>query len=145
VVRGLIIMLSLVGACGAQASDWTRYEGGRFSVALDHPTFLADPIHSDNGDGVRLQGEGAELAVWGAHHVLEETPYRALCSDDCAGESYRLDKPRVAVSSGTQDGRISYSKCVLAQDELHCFRLSYPASSAARFNDIVKRMSGSLR
>lgn len=152
----LITFTLAYAAQGAVASErdlrWSRYTNERFGASIEYPAALfPDPAeHSTNGDGIRLSNarSRAVLSVWGSNNALDQTPYLAICMSGCPGETYRLDRPSVAVSSGLTDGRIYYEKCIAngrSAESFHCFRLEYPASDKASFDPVLARMAKSLR
>lgn len=125
---------------------WERYRNARFGVVLEYPQApFTSPLPADNGDGIRLTGEGVTLAVWGSHNALGEPPYRSLCGDGCPGETYKVDRARVGITSSVAAGIVSYGKCLAVGGDLHCFLFTYPATRKGEFDAAVARMSRSLR
>jgi hypothetical protein len=149
-----IALLALTGPALAQdLGPWLRYTNARFGVSVEYPTglFKESGEAPANEDGTRFVSEaGAELRVWGSYSLFGETPYEAICGERCEGETYRLARTTVAVSSGVREGRIYYEKCRLVRDrtdarQFHCVRLDYDAAAKAAFDPVVTRIADSLR
>lgn len=137
------------GPSGAQQDlKWTRYQNARFAVSVEYPSAIfAEPFEAANGDGVRFEpGRSLSLRIWGRYNALDQRPYEAVCLTPCAGETYRVDQPDSAITSGIGEGNmVYYKKCILRDEEFHCFDLRYVASMRQTFDAVAKRMSRTLR
>ena len=153
--RGLMGLIGLFLVCGAGASPaadqdlrWSRYRNARFGVSVEYPAHLfAEPIEAANGDGIRFEPEGGlSLRIWGRYNVLDQRPYQALCMTPCTGETNRLDGATAGISSGRRDGAmIYYKKCILRDDEFHCFAIEYPEPLRQVLDGVAARMSRTLQ
>jgi hypothetical protein len=152
----LLLLATLCLATSVLAQEpgpWVTYTNARFGVSIQYPSglFKASGEEPANGDGARFFSDnGAELSVWGAYNLFGETPYAVICGQRCEGETYRLARTTVAVSSGLREGRIYYEKCRVVRDrtnaqQFRCVRLNYDVAAKAAFDSVVKRIADSLR
>jgi len=161
---GALVFLALTGSAqaNAQATRWNHYANPRFAFSVCYPDWLQPGREPDNGDGrVFTDKSGVEMAVWGsyAHMILtngreevsDGAPAMALAQGadfDAASLShitYKAVRDRWYVVSGTSNGQIVYFKTLAAGDRWISLRLSYPATAAAKWNPLARRIGACLK
>lgn len=61
-------------ALNASADRYNLYGNGRFGYFARYPKFFKKSgWQAANGDGIRMAGKGAKLAIWGAYNVIYDT------------------------------------------------------------------------
>jgi hypothetical protein len=131
------------------------YVNVRYGYSVSYPAdLLVAERESDAGDGRRFHArEGtAKAAVWAgwrAYDEFDRSPEAVarLAASDCAGGkvAYRLVKPTlVALSCVTPDGKVLYSKTLIAKDRLTTVTFEYPLAERKRWDPVVARVAGSL-
>ena len=152
-VAGLLAW-AMAGLADATDIEWRLCKADRFSLTVEYPAtlFPQSSFTASVEDVEWLFGpvaDDASLMIRAGTRHGEETPYKAACGVACPGETYRLNKPTIAATSGYLNDRIFYSKCVLAGGnqgaEMHCFHLIYPMSKRHLYDMVVNRMSATLR
>lgn len=149
----VLAMLLAATPVMAEGPAWVEYGNARFGFSICYPADLLVPQgESDNGDGQTFAAaDGAVLAAWGHHDVLDETVKDAMArtagvlSGQGAAVSYQAVGKHWYVLSGTQDQRIFYEKSIRTDGQFVAFRLTYPATAAQRYAPVVKRLAGCLR
>jgi hypothetical protein len=149
-----LLTCAIAGSAYAIEMEWRLCKTDRFSLAVEYPAtlFPRTSFTAGDEDAEWLFGphvDGASLMIRVRAQDGQETPYHAACGVACPGETYRLNKRTIAATSGYVNGRIFYSKCVLANGnhgaEMHCFHLIYPMSKRPLYDAVVNRMSATLR
>jgi hypothetical protein len=134
-----------------QAGD--VYQNARFGYSICYPGKLLIPQReSENGDGRKfLAKDGAELAVWGAYNVLDNTVAQQMqdsisgVQQDGGTVTYKTVKEDWFVISGELSGKIYYQKTVRHEDRFTTFRLTYSRDASARYDPIVRQLNNCLR
>lgn len=135
----------------AQASD--VYRNARFGYSICYPgKLLIAQRESENGDGRKFFAkDGAELAVWAGHNVLENTVAQQM-QDTISGVqqdggivTYKVIKENWFVISGEVNGLIYYQKTICNADRIANYRLAYNHKDAARYNIVIRQLNNCLR
>lgn len=150
-VIAIVVALSTPPAFAQAQEGWTSYTNARFGAKADYPArrFSVRDRPPDNGDGqtFRTPDGRAELTIYGAHNVQQDTPQSYVENYvNHAGISLKRITARFFVVSGTRDGKIFYQRCNFptARDGIvHCFNLTYPAGEKD-WDAIVTRIGSSL-
>ncbi|MDP3898423.1 MAG: hypothetical protein Q8Q62_17270 [Mesorhizobium sp.] len=146
-------LAAAAAASTAFAEDF-RYRNDRFGTTLTVPVdvFTIQLPGPENGDGQAWRArDGAELFVYGAYNVLEQT-LDELCSDVASGGDARVEITyrRVAddwcVVSGTAGRTIFYERHEFGLDEevIHSLAMRYPAALRGRYDPLVGPIATSL-
>lgn len=151
-ILALIVLGLIAGPHSARAAT---YANVRFAYSISYPADLLIPEReADNGDGRAFHARKgtAKMTVWGSYRNedLEATPDAILreYNVDCGASvmTYKVVKSGlIAFSCVTTAGRIIYQKTILNGDVLRSVRFDYPYSDRAVWDQVVSRVSGSLR
>jgi hypothetical protein len=161
----LAIMLA-AGLAGAQAQtggprslnwplDWQTFSVPEFGTRVEYPAgiFTVTEGLADKGLGERLRSADgrALLTIYSRANEAGETPASYLRSN-LRVERSALDYERVTRSffaiSATRDTMVLYSRCNFsggAVGAIHCFDLIYPQEQSRAWDEVVTRISRSLR
>lgn len=155
------VALAVILSCpivSAEEADWRLHTNARFGVSVEYPSaFVADGSALGLTDGqpsaatrpptgVNLSSnDGVEIRIYGM--ATGVTPYSQMCAAGCAGETYTVKRPDVAVVSGLRSEFLYYRRCRRALDNRsqHCFDLEYPDAKRAAMVPVIERMSRTLR
>lgn len=161
VLAGTLATLSLVPGAEAQirnrqsAFEWQTFVVPEFGTTVEYPAriFSVPDGKAEKGFGQRFNSADgrAVLTVYTRENEAGDTPASYLKNNLRTGRS-ALDYERVtrtffAISSVRQ-GLIFYSRCNFSTDAggaVHCVDLVYPQAEAHAWEDVVARISRSLR
>jgi hypothetical protein len=121
------------------------------TMDLPHGVFsMADgDAHRGVGRKYRTADGRAKVAVWTERNSWGDTPasyLRRTFAIPPATSDYERLTPKFAVLSGDYSGKVYYVRCNLSPREtFHCFFLAYPVQEKKAWDEIVTRMSRSLR
>jgi hypothetical protein len=146
----LIMSAAMTAAALAQASglDWRRYSD-RSGTRVQYPAAMFSTTSAPAENGVTLdRADGrAHLRVFTVANTRGDTPRRFLRREfpfDRGTLSYERVTGNFFVVSARRKGRIVYTRCNFAA-QIHCIELAYPQGEKRAFDDIVTRISLSLR
>jgi hypothetical protein len=138
----------------ADARQWTVMTD-EFGTIVDYPAsiFTADQGSPPRGTGRMLESQDgrARLMVYVERNDAHESPASFIRSNLRVPPSridYRRITNRFFAVSGEHEGRIFYSRCNFPDGNngrLHCIFLSYSQSEKEAWDEIVTRISLSLR
>ena len=155
-------VLTLLVLCAAAANAQTTYEvylNARFGYSVEYPDIFESSREPDNGDGIWMEGAGAEgeysLTISVGHNIFADDGHAMLekCYDRVAhivpgsersGEGYYS----IAYEGGGgMDGveHIFHEYGIVNGDLWAMFILKYPMSEEEGFKEIKKRMEDSLK
>jgi hypothetical protein len=125
----------------------------RFGTIADYPAdlFSVQDPPPDNGDGAsfRTADSRAQLAIFGAYNVENDTPQSCVATlDEFKDATYKRVTPEFYAISGASGADIYYDRCNFPphnDDVLNCIHVTYPAREKAFWDAIVTRISKSLR
>jgi hypothetical protein len=160
--RSLVLVTSLMAAglvAGADDADaakrpegWGRYRDRDLGMQFDFPAHVFSLRSAEQGGrGVSFSTPDghARIRVFSLTNEANDTPARYLRRIAKAGEgrfTYVRTTPRFFVASGTRDDTIFYRRCNFARDkQVSCFHLEYPRQEKRAWDDVVTRISLSLR
>ena len=150
----LIFAIGICASIDAAAAQekWATYMNPRFGTTADYPAsiFTVRDPPPENGDGQSFHSSDgrAQLSIYGAYNVDDDTPKSYLEKHADQDISYRRTTARYYVASGTRNDQLFYERCNFhegANDIIDCFFVTYPASEKAVWDPIVTRLSKSLR
>jgi hypothetical protein len=126
-----------------------------FGTRVDYPAgiFTMEQGSPPRGTGRVLESAdgAARLMVYVEENEMHESPasfVRTKLTTPPSRIDYRRITDRFFAVSGENDGRIFYSRCNFPDGKngpLHCIFLSYKSSEKEAWDDIVTRISLSLR
>jgi hypothetical protein len=135
-------------------SDWEEYRVPEFGTRVEYPAaiFSVSEGKSEVGVGERLStaDRRASLTIYSRINQTGETPASYLRKNLRMSQSViqyeRVTTFFFAISAARQ-GMIYYSRCNFSERgrSIHCFDLVYPQREKRAWDDIVTRISLSLR
>jgi hypothetical protein len=153
-VTALLLALGLAGAGRAGPLEWSVLTDA-FGTRVDYPAgiFTTEQGSPPRGSGRVLESADGEarLMVYVEENEAHLTPasfVRTNLTTPASQIDYRRITDRFFAVSGENDGRIFYSRCNFPDGKngpLHCIFLSYKSSEKEGWDDIVTRISLSLR
>ncbi|MCP3395369.1 hypothetical protein NLM27_42370 [Bradyrhizobium sp. CCGB12] len=136
-------------AASAQPVRWTTYTIPETGTSVDFPaSIFTDVAGKPDGRGQRFRtADGrADFTIQAVPNVSNDSPAAFLAK--------KLPPPRIqykrvtsrffAVSSYKGD-KVWYDRCNFSSGNVHCVLINYPASEEHDWDDIVTRISLSLR
>jgi hypothetical protein len=144
-----------VGPRGSRALDWQAFIVPEFGTRVEYPAgiFTVTDGLAEKGIGERLRSDDgrAFLTIYSRANEAGETPASYL-KNNLRVERSALDYQRVTRSffaiSSTREGLVFYSRCNFSANAggaIHCFDLAYPQEQSRAWDDVVTRISRSLR
>jgi hypothetical protein len=157
-VAGLLLAFSLSAAHAQMARSgvtgdlgWRAFVDRQSGVRVDFPArlFPVDAGEPERGTGRIFETEDgrARFSAYSLQNEANDTPRSYLqkyLKVDPSKIDYRRVTDRFFVVSGVQDGNVYYSRCNF-RGRMHCIYMSYPAPEVRAWDDIVTRVSLSLR
>ncbi|OPY95769.1 hypothetical protein A5906_07320 [Bradyrhizobium sacchari] len=136
-------------AVSAQPVRWTTYSIPQTGTSVDFPSSIfTEEAGRPDGYGQRFRtADGrADITIQAAPNVANDSPAAFLAKK---GPPSRIQYKRVtsrffAVSSYKGD-KVWYDRCNFAGRLVHCVLINYPAREEHEWDDIVTRISLSLR
>src|SRR5262245_45275746 len=115
-VAAIVLVLAPRDAQAQAQEGWTTYTNARFGAKAAYPAgrFSVRDRPPENGDGqiFRTPDGRAELTIYGAHNVQQDTPQSYVANYvDLAGASLKRITARYFVVSGIRDDKIFYQRC----------------------------------
>jgi hypothetical protein len=159
IVIGLLL-LSSPHAAQAQrerlaVADWDMFQEPRFGTRVEYP---ADVFSISEGPSTRGIGEHfrtadgrAQLMIYSLPNEAGDTPASFLRKNLMVGlvaADYRRVTASFFAISAHRNGVIYYSRCNFSSNAggaAHCFDLTYPEREKLAWDDVVTRISRSLR
>jgi hypothetical protein len=149
----LALMATFVAASPGDAQErvsWKQYvdESGT-RIAFPVSVFPNDGGPTEQGIGrqFRTADTRAQLAIYSLSNPKGERPAGYLRNHlkvSPATIKYARVTPRFYVLSSVRDGFIYYSRCNFAR-RIHCIYMTYPEHEKRAWDEIVTRVSNSLR
>jgi hypothetical protein len=147
-----ISLLSLVASAATAAPQtvhWDRYSIAETGTSVDVPTSIfTEKGGRPGGYGERLKtADGsAELTIQAAPNVDNDTPASFLAKRHPPMRmQYKRVTSRFFAVSGYKRDRVYYSRCNFSHGFVECVMMNYPAKEERDWDDIVTRVSLSLR
>lgn len=146
--------IGIASSAGAGSLQWSVMTDA-FGTRVDYPAgiFTTEQGSPPRGTGRVLESGdgGARLMVYIEKNEAHYSPASFVRTNLITPNSqidYRRITDRFFAVSGENDGRIFYSRCNFPEGSggpLHCIFLSYKSSEKEAWDDIVTRISLSLR
>jgi hypothetical protein len=161
-LSNVVVTLSALSGANAQiegrqpdALDWQTFLVPEFETMVEYPAgiFSVPDGKAEKGFGQRFNSADGRtvLTIYTRENEFGDTPASYLDNNLRVRRS-ALDYERVTRSffaiSSTREGLIFYSRCNFSTDvggAVHCVDLVYPQAEAHAWEDVVARISRSLR
>ena len=158
VSTALVLALLAVGACApalaVERSGWSQVYDPERHVSFQFPShiFRSDAAQGgEQGAVFSTPDRRARLRVFGFVNTRNQTPRSHLAAiPEFRSESFHYVRaaPRFFVASAVRDGMIFYRRCNFsprAHRRVGCLQLEYPQSEKRTWDEVVTRISRSLR
>jgi hypothetical protein len=133
---GVVALATLSPPSGSAATQWNRYENGRFGYAVAFPSTWSALPPANNGDGrVFTSPKGDKAIVWGG---FEDTAPKGLKGVKVTYEKRTSDG---WVQTGSTKKQIIYGRLRRRNGVFAVLQLTYPKSHRGDMDDIVTGMS----
>lgn len=142
-----LFTLLLFTTATTYATSFRSYHNSRFNYEVHYPSFLIPQGESENGDGQKLQGNKAELIVYGSYlpESLDEAYASAKAQLKDFSIKYDVKKPNFFVISGENANQIAYFKTIQVCGENINMQLFYPRSERKEWESLVNKISQSFK
>ena len=150
-ICGIVVFAHTAAPSAAQPSAWDTFSDS-YGTSIPYPSRLF-PVASGPGEppGKVLQTEDGtgRLHIFTVPNERAERPAQFLKRLFPPQSVGKLSYVRVTrdffVVSEPNDGQALYRRCNFVGRMIHCFDIRYPLSQKRAYDDIVTRMSRSLR
>jgi hypothetical protein len=146
------MVLSLVPdfAAAAQPTAWKTYAIAETGAKVEIPIsiFSDDAGKPDGGYGGRFltSDRRANMTVQSISNQSNDAPADFLAKRRPPSDIiYKKVTPRFFVVSSINDGKIWYNRCNRVAGYMNCVLINYPAGEKRQWDDVVTRISKSLR
>ena len=143
---GLAAVTSMVSA---QPAGWTTYSIPETGTSVDFPaSIFSEEAGRPDGYGQRFQtADGrAELTIQAVPNVSNDSPAAFLAKKHPPPSiQYRRVTPRFFAVSSYKGDKVWYDRCNFSHGLVHCVLINYPAAEERDWDDIITRISLSLR
>ena len=134
----------------AADTEWRRYSIPSTGTSVDMPVsiFTGDAGAPENGTGRKFVTEDrrADLTVQSIPNPENDSPASFLARmRPPAGITYKRVTSDFFVVSSTRGDRIWYNRCNRGNGSMNCVLINYPAAEKRRWDDVVTRISRTLR
>jgi hypothetical protein len=153
--RCLSAVLAIVGIVApalafAGDTEWRRYVIPSTGTSVDMPVsiFTSDAGPPEDGTGRRFFTEDrrADVTVQSVANPGNESPATFLAKQrPPAGIIYKRITPDFFVVSSIRKDRIWYNRCNRGNGTMNCVLINYPAAEKRRWDEVVTRISQTLR
>ena len=128
---------------------WQTYSIAKTGTSVDIPTSIfaeKSALPGGSGETFNTVDGRAVLRVQTAPNFDHDTPASFLEKQHPPKNiQYKRVTPRFVAVSGYKEDKVYYSRCNFSRDLIHCVIMSYPAREERDWDDIVTRISLSLR
>lgn len=151
ILVALALGQSLIFAASAQeATSWKLYPIAESGASIEIPVSLfSEPARlpaDEIGQRYFTRDHRANLTVRRVPNPGNDTPAAFLSSMRPPSEiAYKRVTSNFFVVSSFRDGMIWYDRCNRSTGYMNCVLINYPASEKRQWDDIVTRISNSLR
>ena len=150
ILRPLVLALVVSApAASAQAVRWTTYSIAETGTSVDFPSSIfTEEAGRPDGYGRRFQtADGrADFTIQAAPNVSNDSPAAFLAKRHPPPRiQYKRVTPRFFAVSSYKDDKVWYDRCNFSSGLVHCVLINYPAREERDWDEIVSRISLSLR
>ena len=129
--------------------QWQTYSIAETGTSVDIPTSIfTERATLPEGYGERLKTKDgkAEMMVEAGPNADNDTPASFLAKRHPPAQmQYKRVTSRFFAVSGYKRDKVYYSRCNFSHGVVHCLTIDYPASDERDWDDVVTRISLSLR
>jgi hypothetical protein len=147
-----LIAITLVlsnSIASAQSVRWTTYSIPQTGTSVDIPSSIfTELLEKPDGYGERLRSSDghADLTVQSVPNSNGYSPEAYLKrKNPPAHIVYKRIGPDYFVVSSFKGDKIWYDRCNFSASFIHCVLINYPANDKPQWDDVVTRISHSLR
>jgi hypothetical protein len=145
----LFALAALPAISSAEPTSWTSYAIRETGTKVDIPSSIfTEKAGQPDGYGQRFKtSDGrADLTVQSASNLQNDTPASFLAKKHPPAQmQYKRVTPKFFAVSSYKGSRIWYDRCNFSRRFVHCVLINYPASEERAWDDVVTRISLSLR
>ncbi|MBR0695837.1 hypothetical protein [Bradyrhizobium lablabi] len=144
-----LTLATSISTVSAEPVRWTTYTIPETGTSIDFPSsiFTEEAGRPDGyGQRYRTADGRADLTIQAAPNVSNDSPAAFLAKKHPPPRiQYRRVAPRFFAVSSYKGDRVWYDRCNFLRRLVHCVLINYPASEEHDWDDIVTRISLSLR
>ena len=145
-VLGLAVTTSMVSA---QPARWTTYSIPQTGTSVEFPaSIFTEEAGRPDGYGQRFRtADGrADLTIQAKPKVSNDSTAAFLAKKHPPARiQYKRTTPRFFAVSSYKGDKVWYDRCNFSSGLIHCVLINYPANEERDWDDIVTRISLSLR
>ena len=145
----ILALAASTAIASAQPVRWTTYSISETGTSVDVPTSLfTERTGRPEGYGQRFETSDhrANLTVQSASNTAKDSPAVFLAKRHPPPSiQYKRVTPRFFAVSSYKGDKVWYNRCNFSHDLVHCVLINYPAAEERDWDDIVTRISLSLR
>ncbi|WP_342739709.1 hypothetical protein [Bradyrhizobium sp. B117] len=142
-------LVASTSAVSAQPVRWTTYSIAQTGTSVDLPaSIFTEEAGRPDGYGQRFRtADGrADLTIQAAPNVSNDSPAAFLAKKHPPARiQYKRTTPRFFAVSSYKADKVWYNRCNFSSGLIHCVLLNYPASEEREWDEVVTRISLSLR
>ena len=134
-----------------ESVGWRAFADGQYGTRVQYPSwFSVVEGRPELGPGQRLvtPDRRAEIEIYSLPNSGHDSPTGYLAKKlhlSSAALHYKRVTKRFFVLSAITGGKIRYTRCNFSGEAIHCVYLGYPPSEKRSWDNIVTRVSFSLR
>jgi hypothetical protein len=145
----LLALAASTVIASAQPVRWTTYSISETRTSVDVPTSLfTERTGRPDGYGQQFETSDhrANLTVQSVPNTANDSPAAFLAKRHPPPSlQYRKITPRFFAISSYKGDKVWYNRCNFSHGLVHCVLINYPAAEEQDWDDIVTRISLSLR
>jgi hypothetical protein len=145
----VLALVASTAMASPQPVHWETYSIAKTGTSVDIPTSIFAKkvsLPGGHGEGLSTVDGRAALTVQTRPNVDDDTPASFLAKQHPPKDiQYKRVTSRFVAVSGYKQDKVYYSRCNFSHRLIHCVMMSYPASEERDWDDIVTRISLSLR
>ncbi|MBR1167525.1 hypothetical protein [Bradyrhizobium liaoningense] len=144
-----LVLVASMSMVSAQPVRWTTYTIPQTGTSVDFPSSIfSEEAGRPDGHGQRFRtADGrADITVQAAPNVDNDTPAAFLAKKNPPSRiQYKRVTPRFFAVSSYKGDKVWYDRCNFSGRLVHCVLINYPAREERQWDEIVTRISLSLR
>lgn len=150
ILRTLAFVLATwASIASTQPVKWTTYTISETGTSVDFPSSIfTEEAGRPDGYGQRFQtADGrANFTIQATANISNDSPAAFLARRHPPPDiQYKRVTPRFFAVSSYKGSKVWYDRCNFSKGFVHCVLINYPASEEQDWDDIVTRISLSLR
>lgn len=144
-----LVLVAWTSVVSAQPARWATYTIPETGTSVDVPKsiFTVEAGKPDGrGQRFRTPDGRADLTIQAVPNVAKESPAAFLAKKQPPPRiQYKRVTSRFFAVSSYKGDKVWYDRCNFSATTVHCVLINYPASEERQWDDIVTRISLSLR